>query len=164
MGYINPQIYKSESQQDFAKCLDVRVQVFYHEQKYPLHLETEDPDDPICHHWVVVCDEVDSNGSVIRSGVPVGTVRLIPKSPKTGKLGRMAVISEARGLGLAKALVKALINYAASIDMQEICLEAQVDKQDFYKKLGFVVEKGDEEPYPVDGTPHVKMWKRSLSQ
>lgn len=110
-----------------------------------------------------MCDKVDPSGAVIQSGVPVGTVRLIPKSAKTGKLGRMAVISEARGLGLAKALVKALIQYAASIDMQEICLEAQVDKQAFYKKLGFVVEEGDEEPYSVDGTPHVKMWMRSLS-
>lgn len=94
--------------------------------------------------------------------MPVGTVRLYPVSETVGKLGRLAVLSDARGLSLGRKLVQAVIQGAIDRGMTSIVLEAQVDKRGFYEKLGFVVEEGDEEPYPVDGTPHLRMWKRSL--
>lgn len=94
--------------------------------------------------------------------MPVGTVRLYPYAEGIGKLGRLAVLSDARGLKLGKKLVEVTVDYCKARGMNAIMLEAQIDKRGFYERLGFVVEKGDEEPYPVDGTPHLKMWRRSL--
>lgn len=109
--------------------------------------------------WLALCDKILDDGT-IEPGVPVGTVRLIAESETVGKLGRLAVISDARGLSLGKKLVQLVIHDAADRGMDSIIIHAQYDKQGFYEKLGFVVEKGDEETFLEDGTPHLRMWHR----
>ena len=78
------------------------------------------------------------------------------------KLGRLAVLSDARGLSLGKNLVLHMLESVKAQGIKSIVLDAQVDKRGFYEKLGFVVEDADKEPYMVDGTPHCKMWMRSI--
>ncbi|KAG0169412.1 hypothetical protein DFQ28_003962 [Apophysomyces sp. BC1034] len=153
--YINPEVRLAETAEDKQKCIDVRVRVFVDEQKYPLHTETEDPYDVDCIHWVAICEYRSMR-------IPVGTVRMYPVSPTVGKLGRLAVLQDARGLQLGVKLVQALIKEAHDRGKTAIVLHAQYDKQGFYEKLGFVVEKGDEETFLEDGTPHIRMWNRSI--
>lgn len=112
--------------------------------------------DSVSDHWLLTCENMDG----VR--VPVGTVRMYMVGEKVGKLGRLAVLQDARGLRCGQSLVKTLCQSAHERGLDAIMCEAQVDKRGFYEKLGFVIEKGDEEAYPVDGTPHYKMWKRSL--
>ncbi|KAI8144774.1 acyl-CoA N-acyltransferase [Fennellomyces sp. T-0311] len=155
--YMNPEIHRAVRDEDVQKCLDVRVKVFVDEQKYPLHTETDDHKYPDNVQWLATCERADT-----KERVPVGVIRLLVKENGVAKLGRLAVLSDARGMQLGRKLVLAFIEGAKEMGYSSIVLEAQIDKRGFYEKLGFVVEKGDEEPYPVDGTPHVKMWMRSL--
>ncbi|KAI9248053.1 acyl-CoA N-acyltransferase [Phascolomyces articulosus] len=157
--YINPEIHRALTDEDKQKCIDVRVKVFVDEQKYPLHTETDDEYDAVSDHWLATCQVADTN-----ERIPIGTIRLVPVKNNTqvGKLGRLAVLSEARGMSLGKKLVLTMLEGAKTQGIKSIVLEAQIEKRGFYEKIGFVVEEGDEEPYPVDGTPHIKMWMRSI--
>ncbi|KAF7727878.1 hypothetical protein EC973_006877 [Apophysomyces ossiformis] len=153
--YSNPIITLAETKEDQEKCMEVRIKVFVDEQRYPLHTETEDPYDVDCIHWLATCEYNDAR-------VPVGTVRMYPVSERTGKLGRLAVVQDARGLRLGVQLVREVMKEASKRGKTAIMLHAQYDKQGFYEKLGFVVEKGDEGTFLEDGTPHIRMWNRSI--
>ncbi|CAO3597238.1 unnamed protein product [Absidia cylindrospora] len=137
--------------------MQVRIIVFVDEQKYPLYTEVDDEYNDKSDVWIALCDKTMDDGKV-EQGVPVGTVRLISVSEKVGKLGRLAVISDARGLSLGKKLVQLVVRDAGTRGMESIIIHAQYDKQGFYEKLGFAVEKGDEETFLEDGTPHICMW------
>ncbi|KAI9489987.1 acyl-CoA N-acyltransferase [Zychaea mexicana] len=156
--YANPEIRPALTDEDKHKCIDVRVKVFVDEQKYPLESEIDDEYNAIAYNWLATCDVANT-----KERIPIGTIRLIPGKEGVAKLGRLAVLSNARGMSLGRKLVLAFLEGAKEQGYKSAVLEAQIDKRIFYEKLGFVVEKGDEEPYPVDGTPHLKMWMRSLS-
>ncbi|KAG2215333.1 hypothetical protein INT45_011174 [Circinella minor] len=157
--YINPEIHPALTDEDKKKCIDVRIKVFVDEQKYPLETETDDEYDPISAHWLATCQIADTN-----ERVPVGTIRLVPvkNDKQVGKLGRLAVLSDARGLSLGKKLTLTMLEDAKVQGIKSIVLDAQIDKRGFYEKIGFAVEDADKEPYLVDGTPHCKMWMRSI--
>lgn len=91
----------------------------------------------------------------------MGTIRLIPQSDNIAKLGRLAVLSTARGLYIGQKLVKSFIEYCRENGFHSIVLHSQYPRRGFYQKLGFVIEEG-EEIFDEDGTPHIRMWMRSL--
>ncbi|SAM02660.1 hypothetical protein [Absidia glauca] len=159
--YENPVFKAATTEKDKDLAMQVRIIVFVDEQKYTLESETDDEYNDKSDVWLALCDRILDDGT-IESGVPVGTVRLIAASETVGKLGRLAVISDARGLSLGKKLVQLVIHDAADRGMDSIIIHAQYDKQGFYEKLGFVVEKGDEETFLEDGTPHLRMWHRGV--
>ncbi|MCE2745104.1 MAG: GNAT family N-acetyltransferase [Burkholderiales bacterium] len=66
-------------------------------------------------------------------GKPVGTARLLPE----GKIGRMAVLPEFRGLGAGSAMLLALLAVAKEQKLQQVRLSAQQQAIEFYSRHGF---------------------------
>jgi predicted GNAT family N-acyltransferase len=93
--------------------------------------------------------------SVPSSPRPVGTVRLVVYPSQSGKLGRLAVIQSHRGLGIGRQLMLALHEYVKTSSLRRVFMHAQVDKIDFYKKLGYSVYDANE--FDECGIMHVKM-------
>ena len=102
----------------------VRHEVFVIEQNVAPDLEW-DGEDASCRHAVALID-----------GRCVGTGRLSPG----GKIGRMAVLREARGLGVGSAILGRLVDMALDAGMDRVYLHAQVHALDFYARHGFVAE------------------------
>src|SRR5262245_12353300 len=71
-------------------------------------------------------------------GAPAGCVALHPLDPHTGEVKRMYVQPEARGRGLARALMERLLADAASLGYRTIrlgTLEEMVAAQSLYRSL-----------------------------
>jgi YbgC/YbaW family acyl-CoA thioester hydrolase len=123
----------------------VRLAVFVHEQQIP---EDEEWD----------ADDAHALHAVIRNlaGLPLATGRLITHGQADGhaKIGRMAVLRSARGIGLGDLVLTALMTEARSGGIQHISLNAQVSAQGFYTRHGF---KAEGEVFDEVGIPHVLM-------
>lgn len=135
-----------EITQDVPTCQALRRVVFIDEQ------------------GVSEADEVDGlDGRAIHllawdGACPVGTARLLVKGV-TGKIGRVCVLPEARGLGLGAALIRSALDVLRDQPgVAEAYLGSQSHATGFYEKLGFVVE-GEE--FLDAGIPHRHM-RRSL--
>jgi len=77
----------------------------------------------------------------------IGTGRLHP----SGKIGRMAVLAEWRGQGVGAAILRWLLDEAASRGIESVYLHGQVPVLGFYARFGFVAE-GPE--FDEAGIPH----------
>lgn len=117
---------------------DIRRVVFIEEQRVPLS-EEWDGRDPECRHFLA-----------LRQGTPLGTARLLPD----GHIGRVAVLHEARGLGIGAALMQAAIATARRLGHPQVELAAQTHALAFYENLGFVAF-GD--VFMDAGIPHRNM-------
>ena len=109
-------------------------------------------------------DEVDGlDGRAIHllawdGDCPVGTARLLVTG-SVGKIGRVCVLPEARGLGLGTALIGTAIEVLRGRSgVTEATLGSQSHATGFYEKLGFSVE-GD--AFTDAGIPHRHM-RRTL--
>ncbi|KAG2229972.1 acyl-CoA N-acyltransferase [Thamnidium elegans] len=158
--YTNVSIKHLQTVEERKDALKVRVAVFVDEQKYSLESELDSHDD-VSQHWVAYCDKENQDGTV-EKGVPVGTIRLIPKPDGLAKLGRFAVLSDARGLYIGQQLVKSFIQYCKENSFNTIVLHSQYPRRGFYAKMGFMIEENDDAIFDEDGTPHIRMWMRSL--
>ncbi len=121
----------------------VRTAVFVHEQGIAPEDEW-DADDATALHAVLF----DVNG------LPLGNARLLQPSLNVAKVGRMAVLREARGQGHGARLLKALVREAQRRGNKEVRLSAQRTAEGFYAAHGFVVVG---EPFDEVGIPHVEM-------
>lgn len=126
---------------DVETCLAIRRTVFIEEQGVP------------------EAEEVDGlDGDAIQllahqGGQVIGTARIL-MFPTYGKIGRVAVLQEARGSGAGVALIKAATSEIRSRGAAQAKLGAQTNAIGFYERLGFVVE-GPE--YMDAGIPHRDM-------
>ena len=109
-------------------------------------------------------DEVDGlDGHAIHllawdEACPVGTARLLVKGA-VGKIGRVCVLPEARGLGLGAALIDAALSVLRTQPgVAEAYLGSQSHATGFYEKLGFAAF-GEE--FLDAGIPHRHM-RRAL--
>ena len=125
------------------RLLALRTVVFVHEQHVPIELE-RDGRDPECLHALAE----DEHGEAI------GAARLLPD----GHIGRMAVLSAARGQGVGTQMLRALIAVARTRGMIEVEVHAQLRARQFYASNGFVVTSDE---YMEAGIPHVNM-RRTL--
>lgn len=107
---------------DNAELRHIRESVFVQEQHVPIELEM-DEQDTHCVHALAV------NGS----GSALGTGRLL----EGGKIGRMAVLKSARGLGIGRALLDFLTQIARERGDKEAILGAQLHAIPFYEKSGY---------------------------
>lgn len=121
----------------------VRDLVFTQEQGYPTEIEIDEYD-KVAWHCILYKD-----------GAAMGTARLIPQD-NHGKIGRVAILKEFRGLGLGFKIMEAILDQADQLFYEGLNLSAQVYAVPFYEKLGFSVV-GDE--YLEDGEPHINMTK-----
>lgn len=123
---------------DREACFVVRGQVFVTEQRVPRELEFDSHDalDAAAVHVLAVRDD----------GLPLGTSRLLygPQAadrtdgdPTVGSLGRLAVVKEARGLGVGAALVRAVEELARERGLLVVDLHAQTRALGFYERLGY---------------------------
>jgi predicted GNAT family N-acyltransferase len=126
---------------DREACFAVRKEVFVVEQGVPEDLEY-DAYDAVAVHVLAVRDD----------GVPLGAGRLLHGEAAAGKtggepgvgvLGRLAVVREARGLGVGVALVRGVEAAARAVGLTAVDLGAQTHALGFYERLGYVAY-GDE--------------------
>ena len=110
---------------DIAVCQALRRVVFIEEQ------------------GVSLADEVDGRDGEARhllawhGGRAVGTARLLTEG-EVGKIGRVCVLKEARGLGLGMDLIRAAVAVFGGVPgITTVKLGAQVHALGFYAGLGF---------------------------
>ncbi|KIM46421.1 hypothetical protein M413DRAFT_64994 [Hebeloma cylindrosporum] len=165
------------------QCYDVRIEVFHHEQKFPLETEIDEPGDKATHFLLRLTPSL----------TPIGTIRA-SRSDYAGtttkrqsyyyKLSRLAVLKEYRRYQFGRALVQRLhdwvaqdaiapratqqqqgdddderqSNFAAPVPpashVVEIISHSQIPVKGFYAKFGYEPE-GPE--FDEDGDPHQKM-------
>jgi predicted GNAT family N-acyltransferase len=115
-----------------AEAFAVRFKVFVEEQQVPEYLEIDDQDFAQSTTHAIVRD--------LESGDVVGTARLLfhADTPGEAKIGRVAVLPQARSLGLGAALMAGLERRALlSQDPITIFLGAQLQAAPFYERLGY---------------------------
>ena len=88
------------------------------------------------------------------NGQPLGNARLLKHSTNVAKVGRMAVLKEARGRGFGARLLQALLGEARRLGHREVRLSAQCTAEPFYAAHGFRMEG---KPFEEVGIPHVAM-------
>lgn len=116
----------------------IRRVVFIDEQRVPQEEEWDGRDADCLHFLATLNDE------------PVGTARLLPD----GHIGRVAVLSSARGTGIGYQLMEATIEAARAAGHTHAALSAQLHALAFYERLGFVAH-GD--VFMDAGIPHQEM-------
>ena len=127
------------------KAQPVRTQVFVQEQGIDAKDEWDSADADAVH-------AVITN----RFGHPLGTARLLKKSPGVAQIGRMAVVRAMRGSGLGGQLLNALVDIAKARGDKEVLLHAQTSAQAFYAREGFLPVG---EPFDEVGIAHIEMRK-----
>lgn len=140
---IECKMIQGDSDPSIQDAYYIRDLVFTQEQGYPTEIEIDDYD-KIAWHCIFYKD-----------GAAMGTARLIPQD-RQGKIGRVAVLKEFRGLGLGFKIMEAILDQANQLSYEGLSLSAQVYAVPFYEKLGFSVV-GEE--YLEDGEPHINMVK-----
>ena len=123
--------------QDSSETLSaIRHQVFVKEQHIPESLELDGQDDNATHWLVSAPDKT-----------PIATARMLDN----GKVGRMAVLADYRGKGVASALLRRIIRFAQSREMDSLTMDAQAHAAELFERFGFDTES---EPFDVAGIPH----------
>jgi predicted GNAT family N-acyltransferase len=125
-----------------AEITFVRRAVFVEEQNVPESIELDDRD-PYCHH-VLACDG---------AGAPVGTARL----DTNGKIGRMAVLREYRGVGVGREMLRVIMDCGRANGITDFHLSAQISAVGFYQKMGFKLSGGE---FEEAGITHINMRPR----
>lgn len=126
-----------QMQQSHARA--VRDDVFIKEQNIPVELEWDEMDSVSLH--AVAYDE---------TGTAIGTARLLPDS----HIGRMAVVSAMRGVGIGSALLESLMQEACRRGDKAVELNAQIRAEPFYARHGFAREGRE---FIEAGIPHIRM-------
>ncbi|QIL91800.1 GNAT family N-acetyltransferase [Microbulbifer sp. SH-1] len=116
----------------------IRQKVFVEEQQVPEDLEWDELEESAQHFLVYQSDKA------------VGTGRLTGG----GKIGRMAILKDARGHGAGLELLKRICKFARVSGQKNVYLNAQVHAVPFYEKAGFSVT-GEE--FMEADIPHVRM-------
>ena len=135
------QISEVDFAREHADIRRVRFTVFVDEQKVPAELEMDDRDGG-CLHWL----------ARDAAGAAVGTVRLDVE--KDGKVGRLAVLAEARRRGVGRALMEQLHTAARERGLAKVWCHAQTAAVPFYRRVGYRVIS---EPFDEAGIEHVTM-------
>ncbi|WP_231757402.1 GNAT family N-acetyltransferase [Microbulbifer elongatus] len=131
-------------QTDRDAIRSIRQKVFVDEQQVPPELE-----------W----DELEASAQhflVYHENKPIGTGRLTDG----GKIGRIAILKEARGLGAGLELLRRICKFAALSGQKNVYLNAQVQAIPFYERAGFA-SAGEE--FMEAGIPHMRM-ERTLNE
>ncbi len=128
---------------EFARCFQIRLEVFVHEQNVPLEEERDEHDTTALHFLAT------DNGEAL------GTARVILKNAgATVKITRVAVAKLARGRGIGAALIRHIEDHLFA---PEYLLDAQTHALPFYERLGYNAY-GD--VFMEGGITHMHMRKR----
>jgi ElaA protein len=127
--------------EDLTACWAIRRVVFIEEQAVLAELEVDGLDAQALHLLATF------------DGRSVGTARMLLKGD-TGKIGRVAVLRDARGRGIGAALIRAAVEELRRRGLSRARLGSQVHAIPFYEGLGFVAEGP---VYDDAGIPHRDM-------
>lgn len=128
--------------EDIEACLAIRRAVFIDEQNVDEDIEMDGLEDEGIHVLLT------------HDGTPAGCARLMIDGT-TGKIGRVAVLKEFRGLGLGKAVMEESARILkARGGLRFIRLGAQVHAIAFYESLGYHVDGAE---YLDANIPHRPM-------
>ncbi|HEU5266143.1 MAG TPA: GNAT family N-acetyltransferase [Jatrophihabitans sp.] len=94
---------------------------------------------------------------VTRDGAVIGTLRLLVDPDGAVRIGRVSTRRDARGSGIAAALVARALQLAGARD---VVLDAQTYLFDWYARFGFVRAGAD---FLDDGIPHVPMRRAAVA-
>ena len=129
----------------------IRRQVFQGEQGVAPELEFDGQDETATHFLAYQGSDA------------IGTARIryltTDDSPSIAKIERVAVLAAYRGKGIGKRLMEVAIAHLHTQGITAIKINAQLQVQDFYERLGFstrgtVFEEAD--------IPHIEMWYELL--
>ena len=138
------EVKRLDSHEEGEAARLLRTRVFVHEQGVAPEIEADEFDDTAVH---VVA---------YKSGVVIGTGRLILDTPDNARIGRMAVEASLRRSGVGSAVLAFLENEARAQGIKQVSLHAQNYVKDFYAKCGYL-EYGD--TFLEAGILHVEMKK-----
>ena len=127
---------------DNSDIRKIREAVFIIEQGVPHELEWDDEDEHSVHFLAH------------EEGFAVGTARL----QKDGRIGRVSVLRDWRGLHIGELLMKAVIAEAERMGIFRQILTAQTYAIPFYERLGFQVSSSE---FLDAGIPHIEMVRNS---
>ena len=133
----------------------IRRQVFQVEQGVPPELEFDEYDEAATHFLAY------------QGGEAIGTARIryLTTEPDTehsdpiAKIERVAVLAKYRQNGIGKQLMQIAIAHLQRQGIASIKINAQLQVQSFYERLGFST-RGD--VFEEAGIPHIEMWYESL--
>jgi len=138
-------IIKRADTNELHMCLRIRREVFIEEQQVPEELELDEYDATALHF--IALDGMH----------PVATARvLLKEGGKTAKIGRVAVLKQARGSGIGKNLMQFLEKAPDLAHVSSFVLEAQTHALAFYERLGY---RAHGEEFMDAGIPHFHMKK-----
>ncbi|WP_211745369.1 GNAT family N-acetyltransferase [Paenibacillus sp. Marseille-Q4541] len=142
------EIINVTTQEQLEQGLNIRKEVFVKEQNVPEEEEIDQYDviSPDVHHVLI------QDGQQM-----VATGRLIYYKKDTAKLQRVAVLKTHRVHGYGRVLIMALEERARELGLTYSILDAQVQAEGFYAKLGYEVIS--DEPFYDAGILHVRMQK-----
>jgi predicted GNAT family N-acyltransferase len=135
----------STKDQGYKDAIEVRRDVFVREQQIDESEEIDEFEDSATHF--VLYDE---------NNKPVGASRLREVNGE-GKVERVCILSSHRKKGLGDELMRAMEQTAQDQSFPSLILYAQIQAEDFYKKLGY--QTTSTEPFLDANIPHVAMKK-----
>ena len=138
------EVRQARSDDEVEAALALRSQVFCDEQGVSFEAD-QDGRDPEATHIVAV----DAGGVI-------GTCRLLFRG-SVARLGRLAVLAERRGDGVAAAILREADRVAVDAGAESIALHAQTYAQSLYEAAGYE-EYGP--TFVEEGIEHVAMEKR----
>ena len=111
------------------ESMNVRFDVFVDEQHVPPEIEVDEHDGP--------SDLRTVHALVRESGAPVAAGRFYERDATTAQIGRMAVVRAARGRGVGRLMLDALLAEARRRGYTRARLSAQTHATAFYERAGF---------------------------
>ncbi len=126
---------------EISSIIDMRVQVFSHEQGFPLDVQTDAFDLTATHIEMFVEEK------------PAGAARIFTKEGKL-VMGRFLVLKEYRSLGLGRRLMDLIAEESKKSDFDELTIYAQHQVVAFYERCGAKVVG---EMMIIADYPHVPM-------
>jgi predicted GNAT family N-acyltransferase len=133
----------AENEADRRTCLRLRWTVFVEEQNVPPSLEVDEHDAAGAIHALALLDRV-----------PAGAGRFVFVDPGLVRIGRMAVVDDARGKGVGTALLQFLETEARRRGATRFTLNAQVSARRFYERAGY---RAVGAVFDDAGIPHIRM-------
>lgn len=132
-----------------AEIQAIRRQVFQQEQGVSAELEFDGLDDGAAH--LLAYDQTQA----------IGTARTRKLSDGKAKIERVAVLAAYRGRGIGRQIMVAAIEHLRSQGVTAVKINAQLQVQNFYARLGFEAEGG---VFEEAGISHITMWLRHLAE
>jgi predicted GNAT family N-acyltransferase len=114
-------------------CLEIRRKVFVDGQAVPVEIEFDGLDTDAEHFLAF------GEGRYEEAPVALGTARMRIVNG-VAKAERIAVLEEARGSGIGRALVESIELHAHNSGLRLVRLNAQLQSAGFYEKLGYLAE------------------------